>query len=496
MSIDCVVKNGKLVIPKFGILESDIAIAGEKIVQIGHEIPDQGKAIDAKGKYVFPGCVDLHTHYGHFNEFYNEMETESKSLASQGITTSVVLLDRSIKNMEGWKEKVNDPNLFEQPLEDVSGFVHAMWRSSYKKIFPEVIEKSEKHSTIDFAFRLGIVNTDQMAEIPYYHKELGVSTFKAWTGLYRSVALSPREMWVFFNICKDVGVQPYINTVNFDIQEQLGLEVEKRAKFDKSLSGPRLVNEARGAPLIETLDLQTTLWLAKEAGLPELLIAHVASEDAVKLIRHYRSEYGLNVQGEACGSWLDFYWPDVGELLGYMATCIVPQISSKKDVDALWKGIRTGDITCVGTDGVVSPREKFPDGKPNPLYMPPPTKDRQGMGFPCHICNFPVTLHNGMERGFSPVEIAEICAYNPAKLMRLFPKKGTIAVGSDADLVIVDIGKSHIVKKEELHTAAPFNPWEGKVLNCWPKLTMLRGQVICQDSKIYNEKSGKYLPTI
>ena len=174
MSIDCVVKNGKMVIPKFGILESDIAIAGEKIVQIGHEIPDQGKAIDAKGKYVFPGCVDLHTHYGHFNEFYNEMETESKSLASQGITTSVVLLDRSIKNMEGWKEKVNDPNLFEQPLEDVSGFVHAMWRSSYKKIFPEVIEKSEKHSTIDFAFRLGIVNTDQVAEIPYYHKELGL----------------------------------------------------------------------------------------------------------------------------------------------------------------------------------------------------------------------------------------------------------------------------------------------------------------------------------
>ena len=495
MPIDCTVKNGKLVIPKFGILESDIAIDGEKIVQIGHELREQGKVIDAKGKYVFPGCVDPHGHYGHCNEFYYEMEQESKSAAAQGITTSVILLDRSIKNMEGWKEKVKDPDLFEQPLENVPGFVHAMWKASFKKIFPEVIEKSEQRSTIDFAFRFGIVNTDQIAEIPYYYNELGVSTFKAWTGLYRSVALSNREMWMFFNMCKDVGVQPYINTINFDIQEQLSLEVERRAKVDNSLSAHRLVNAARGSTLIETLDLSTILWLAKEANLPELLISHVASEDAVNLIHRYRSEYGLNVEGEVCGAWLDFHWPEIGERLGYQATCIILQLSIKKDVDALWQGIRTGDITCVGTDGVVSPRETFPDGKPNPLYMPSPTKTRPGMGFPCHICNFPVTLHNGLERGFSPVEIAEICAYNPAKLMRVFPRKGTIAVGSDADLVIVDIGNPHTIRKEELHTDAPFNPWEGKVLNCWPELTMLRGNVIHQDGKIYNEKKGIFLPT-
>src|SRR5260370_30257202 len=76
MPIDCVIRNGKLVIPNCGILEADLAISGEKIVQIGLGIPDGKKIIDARGQHVFPGCVDTHSHYGHCNEFYDEMETE------------------------------------------------------------------------------------------------------------------------------------------------------------------------------------------------------------------------------------------------------------------------------------------------------------------------------------------------------------------------------------------------------------------------------------
>ena len=119
MPIDCVIRNGKLVIPNHGILEADLAISGEKIVQIGSCIADAKTVIDAKGQHVFPGCVDTHSHYGHCNEFYDEMATESKCLASLGITTSMILLDRCIKNMDGWKERRNDPELFEQPIESV-----------------------------------------------------------------------------------------------------------------------------------------------------------------------------------------------------------------------------------------------------------------------------------------------------------------------------------------------------------------------------------------
>jgi dihydroorotase-like cyclic amidohydrolase len=493
MPIDCLITNGKLVIPKHGILEANLAISGEKIAQIGLGIKDAKKIIDAKGQYVFPGCVDTHSHYGHCNEFYSEMETESKCLASLGITTSMILLDRCIKNMDGWKERRNDPELFEQPMENVPGFIHAMWKGSYRKIFPEVVEKSSKFSSNDFGFLLATVNDTHIEEIPLCYHELGVTVFKAWTGLYRSVALSPPQMWRYFKKCKEVGALPYINTINFAMQEQITQEAGDRAKTDKTLVGPRLVKEARGADIIETLDLHTTLCLAKETELPQLLIAHVATGASVKLIRHYRAE-GLNVEGESCGVWLTLWWPEVGERLGYMATCIIPQISDKDDVDMLWDGIRGGEITCVGTDGVISPRPTFPDGTPNPLYMPTPTKDREGMGFPSHICNFPVTLHEGLKRGFSPVQIAELCSYYPAKRARLYPRKGTIAVGSDADLVFVDVGTPHVIKKEELNTVAPFNPWEGCVVNCWPTLTMLRGQVIFENGKHVLKKRGQYQP--
>jgi len=494
MPIDCVIKNGKLVIPNYGVLEADLAISGEKISQIGLDINGARSTIDAKGQYVFPGCVDTHSHYGHFNEFYSEMETESKCLASLGITTSMILLDRCIKNMEGWIERRNDPALFEQPMENVPGFIHAMWKGSYRNIVPEVIEKSSRVSTNDFGFLLATTNDTQLDEIPYCYRELGVSIFKAWTGLYRSVALSPSQMWRFFKKCKEVGALPYINTINFAMQEQITREATEKTKSDKSLVGPRYVKEARGADIIETLDLHTTLCVANQLAVPELLISHVATGASVKLMRQYREEYGLNVEGESCGVWLSLWWPEVGEKLGHMATCIIPQISDRDDVDMLWEGIRRGEITCVGTDGVISPRLTFPDGRPNPLYMPPPTKDREGLGFPSHICNFPVTLHEGLNRGFSPVQIAEICSLNTAKKARIYPKKGTIAVDSDADLVFVDIGTPHVIRKEELNTVAPFNPWEGCEVSCWPTLTMLRGEVIFENGKQVLKKRGQYQP--
>ena len=92
MTLDYVVRNGQLVVPGLGIVEADIGITEEVIVQIGRDLPKGSREIDATGKHVFPGCVDTHTHYGHFNEFYTEMETESDCLASLGVTTTVVLI--------------------------------------------------------------------------------------------------------------------------------------------------------------------------------------------------------------------------------------------------------------------------------------------------------------------------------------------------------------------------------------------------------------------
>jgi dihydroorotase-like cyclic amidohydrolase len=84
MSADCIVTNGRLVIPQHGILDADIAIKNGKITAIGRDVGEARETLDAGGQLVFPGCVDVHMHYGHFNEFYDEMATESKCMAALG----------------------------------------------------------------------------------------------------------------------------------------------------------------------------------------------------------------------------------------------------------------------------------------------------------------------------------------------------------------------------------------------------------------------------
>jgi dihydroorotase-like cyclic amidohydrolase len=489
MTADCVIRNGKLVITKYWVLEADIAISNEKIVQIGLGIGEGRNELDARGQHVFPGCVDIHMHYGHFNEFYDEMATESKCITSLGTTTAVVLLDRCIKNMEGWKDQIHNPELFLHEPE----MLHYMWRASYKKLFPEVIEKSEQRSANDFAFHLLMENEDQIREIPEYYREYGISSFKFWTGLEGGAALAADEMWMLLDMCRREGVVPYANTVNQRLWRQITREVEERAKTDPRLAGPWGRKEAFPG-IVETLDLEQVLAIASEIGVPELLIAHVTYRDSVKMIRRYRTELGLNVHGETCAAWLTLTWPEIGEKYGHRATCIIPHLGYKEDADALWEGIEAGDITCIGTDGVISPRQTYPDGKPNPYYRPEPTYEREGLGFPSQNCMFPVVLHEGLERGLSPVRIAEVCAYHPAQAMRLYPRKGTIAVGSDADLVFVDTSKEHVVTRDELHTASPFTPWEGWKLRCWPTLTMLRGTVVCENGQFLAERTGRYLP--
>ena len=99
-------------------------------------------------------------------------------------------------------------------------------------------------------------------------------------------------------------------------------------------------------------------------------------------------------------------------------------------------------------------------------------------GIPTTAGNFPVTLHEGLKRGFSPVQIAEICSYHPAKTVRLYPKKGTIAVGSDADLVVFDPERKHLITAATQHSKTDYNIYEGMEVTGTPEVVLLRGRVL------------------
>lgn len=175
-----------------------------------------------------------------------------------------------------------------------------------------------------------------------------------------------------------------------------------------------------------------------------------------------------------------------------------PPIRWREDAEALWEGVASGAIDTIGTDHVVSSRhEKLVKGDTSD-HVTDPAVDvwATGSGFTGLHTELPVMFTEGVTKGRISLErLVEICCTTPAKVSGLFPRKGVIQVGSDADLVLVDSRTVRTVKAEELLTSCDFTVFEGRELTGWPTLTLLRGLVLFRDGKIVAEPGvGRYVP--
>jgi dihydropyrimidinase len=163
---------------------------------------------------------------------------------------------------------------------------------------------------------------------------------------------------------------------------------------------------------------------------------------------------------------------------------ISPPVRSKEDNDALWEGIRDGSIQTVGSDHLALKR-----------------KSKQGsiwdasMGISGTALVLPVLLSEGVHRrGISLERVAEVTSRNVARVFNLYPRKGGIQIGSDADLTIVDLDKEQTVTHTMLNSSSDFSIYENWLLKGWPILTMVRGSVVMRDGEIVGERGfGRYL---
>lgn len=160
-----------------------------------------------------------------------------------------------------------------------------------------------------------------------------------------------------------------------------------------------------------------------------------------------------------------------------------PPVRTEKDREALWKGLKRGVITCVGTDHGAKKKEHKGDN----IWKATP-------GFPGMETFFPLMLTEGLKRDISMPQMSEILSANNARMFGFFPKKGTISIGSDADLVLVDMNRKVVLRAENLHSAADFTPYEGMEVMAWPVVTMLRGKIIVKNDKLINKCQGEYVP--
>ncbi len=438
-----VLKEGRLVIPGIGIVEADVAMENGKITAIGQDLSGD-EEIAVAGKYVLPGLIDPHIHLGIFGDLAEEMEKETASALRGGVTTVGVFM--------------GGPN-------------------PYRSYFEDVIGLADAKAATDVFFHLAIMTPEQQSEIPAYAQELGITSFKLYMsgipGLIPDV--DDGFMLQTLEIVAGLG-EKAIACVHAENPHLIRVASERvRAR-----GGETLADWADTHPNAAEEDaLRRAAYLNGLAG-GRLYLVHISTAESVRALAELKPRYP-KLFAETTSPYLSL---DKFSPLGLVAH-MVPPFRDPASVEALWQGLTTGLLDTVGTDNVTLTLDLKGAAKGIWGAMP---------GYPAVGTSLPVMLSYGVNgRDFDLVRLAEVMSKNPAEIYGLYPRKGTIAPGSDADLVVVDLDWVKTVRHEELGSRADFSLYDGQNLKGWPVLTIKGGRVVVKDGQMVAEATGRFL---
>jgi dihydropyrimidinase len=451
MRVDAVVKNGKVVSPA-GISQAGIAIKDGKFVAIAsnENLPEAERTINAKGNYVLPGIIDTHCHVG-WPDWPVPLayKKDTEAAAFGGVTT---VIDRVTL----------PPGSLVAQIFGAGGRKDALGNNAY----------------VDVAIQACLFTSEQIEEVPELVK-LGVAGFKFYIPYKGSEAVPPMvgidDGIIYFGFKK-------IAEVGYPAFAQIHSEnIEIFYKFkDQILKEGGAVDWLDARPnFVEIEPLIRCGYFSKVTGCP-VYVVHMSAKEGPGMIAKLRGE-GANMVAETCPQYLTLTKSNTDRVLGK----VNPPLRTEEDNEAMWQGIRQGIVTNLGSD-----------------HAPCALKHKQEfwsavVGFAGIETLLPVMLSEGVNRGKISLErLVEIACYNNAKQFALLPRKGTISVGSDADIVIVDLNKKVKVTADKLHYISDFTPYEGWEITGWPVLTMVRGKVIMEEGEIVgNPGYGEYIPS-
>ncbi len=440
---DLLVKNGTLVTGQ-GILRADVAVRGERIAAIAPDLPADGclRVIDAAGKIIFPGIIDVHVH----PVYLDDVEACSRVAAYGGTTTLL-------------------------------HFAYARQGESLVQKVGEMLEDAQRRSLLDFSLHGGIWEAAiQVPEIPRV-MEMGVRTFKFFmTYLKQGWYTDDYQLSKAMDILAGRGGMAMVHAENGG-----GIDYLE----DKYLKGPdasaKYFNTSRPAAFEEEAIFRA-ICLAEVMGCP-LYIPHVTSARALRPIRRAQED-GLPVFAETCPQYLTLTEKIIVER-GALAK-IGPPIRSDADQRALWAALRDGTLQVVASDH--APKQKDLNGD----FL------TQGFGSPQIETLLPVTYDWGVNQGrISLVRLVQVLCENPARIFGLYPRKGTLAVGSDADLVIYDPNRAFTIAQENQHSNVGYTLYEQRRVLGWPETSFQRGQPVLENGAVVTHPGcGRFLPTL
>ena len=436
---DLVIKNGSLVIPRLGILKGDLEIVGRKIAAISTSGQARGrKTIDAAGLYVMPGVMDPHIHLGIFGELQDEMEKETASALIGGVTTAGCFLYSD---------------------------------ASYFEYFPSFVETVERYSFIDIFPHLVITTPQQVEEIPAYIRDLNITSFKVYMcGIPGLIPhMNDDKILDVFEKVKDYPhVSISIHAENAHLVDRFTTQNRRRVEVDNDL----LAWSETRPPLAEEEAVKRAVLLARRYGV-SIYLVHLSARESVAVVRAAGKggdTYSLYAETTSPYLTIDTDWN-----LGPRGK-MTPPFRPPEHRAALWEGLREGTIDTVGTDNAtITLSEK---------------KVAQGMGealpgYPALATHLPSLLHEGVNKGrIDLARLTETISLRPAEIFGLYPTKGSLLPGSDADVVIVDLKMRRTVDPLKLASRSDFSLFEGQELTGWPVFTLKSGEVVMQNGEL------------
>jgi len=445
MSFDLIVRRAQ-VATAADLFLCDIGIAGGRITALGERLQADAhtREIDAAGRFVTPGGVDAHCHLDQPMlppaRLADDFETGTRSAACGGTTTVI-------------------PFAAQQKGHSVQAAV-----ADYHR-------RADGKASVDYAFHLIVSDptpTVLHEELPALIEQ-GYTSFKIYM-TYDDMKLDDRQLLELLEVARRHGAMAMIHAENTDA---IAFLTERLLSAGKT--APRFHGLSRPSP-VEREATHRAITLAELVDVP-ILIVHVSGAEAVEQIRWARGK-GLNVQAETCPQYLFLTQDDIA-LEGFLgARCVCsPPPRDKANQQVIWDGLVDGLFSIVSSDHAPFNYDGDSGGKrlggkePAFPYIP--------NGIPGIETRLPLLFSEGVLAGrISLQQFVALTATNAARLYGLYPRKGTIAVGSDADLVIWNTGTPHTIRNETLHHAADYTPYEGMELQAWPAMTLLRGETV------------------
>lgn len=445
-------KNGT-VVSGSGVEKKDVLIEGEKIIKVEENISDvEAQMLDMTGKLLFPGFIDGHTHFDlevAGTVTADDFESGTRAALCGGTT---LIIDYASQEKGGGTLK--------EGLE--------RWH-----------QKADGKCSCDYSFHMSIVEWNDQTE-----KEIqdmidgGITSFKLYM-TYPAMMVSDKELYKILKKLREQNCFAGVHCENAGVIDALIEEAKSEGRLGPE-NHPLVRPDTMEAEAVHRL-----LVIAKQADAP-VMVVHLTNKKAFEEILRARKE-GQTVYAETCPQYLlledsVYQRPDFE---GAKFVC-APPIRKKEDQECLWAALASGSIQTVATDQCSFTMEQKELGKADFSKIPgglPGVETRGTLLYTYGVREGKITLE----------QMCQLLSENAAKLYGVYPQKGAILPGSDADIVVLDPEMESVVSARSLHYAADHNPFEGFALYGGIDKVFLRGNLAVEHGEIVQEKLGKYI---